>query len=148
MSYVDDDDSDIEGGGGEVTFTGTSRSKKAKVSDTTFDMVDVSDIPYSRKFSPGENFRLFRPGASWAKIFSANYLPSENFVTLKFLHAQVFTRGCQAVLAVVPHDRQLAGIQTSSFSICCLACYFHVDPRVRSGRHTSSSSTAASQISW
>ena len=42
MSYVDDDDSDIEGGGGEVTFTGTSRSKKAKVSDTTFDMVDVS----------------------------------------------------------------------------------------------------------
>ena len=42
MSYVDDDDSDIGGGGGEVTFTGTSRSKKSKVSDTTFDMVDVS----------------------------------------------------------------------------------------------------------
>ena len=42
MSYVDDDDSDIEGGGEEVSFTGTSRSKKAKVSDTKIDMVDVS----------------------------------------------------------------------------------------------------------
>ena len=40
MTYLDDDSDD--GGGGEISFTGTSRSKKAKTSDTTFDMVDVS----------------------------------------------------------------------------------------------------------
>ena len=32
-----------------------------------------SAIPYSQKFLSGENFRLFHPGASCAKIFSANY---------------------------------------------------------------------------
>ena len=49
--------------------------------------VHVYIIPYSRKFSPGENFRLFRPGASWAKIFSVNY-----FTQWKFCHAEIFTR--------------------------------------------------------
>ena len=36
--------------------------------------VSYYDIPYSRKFLSGENFRRFHPGALWAKIFSANYL--------------------------------------------------------------------------
>ena len=56
---------------------------------------------------------------------------------LKFLHAQVFTRGCQAVL-VVPHDLQsavLPGIQNLFFldlqpSLMSLLSYFHVAPRV------------------
>ena len=67
------------------------------------------------------NFRLEKIFAFFAQVhrgrkyFRRIILPSENFVTLKFLHAQVFTRGCQAVL-VVP--RQSAGIQTS---ICSLA---------------------------
>ena len=30
------------------------------------------NIPYSTKVSPKENFCLFRPGALWAKNFSAN----------------------------------------------------------------------------
>ena len=42
MSYLDDDSDD--GGGDEVSFSGISRSKKTKISDTTFDMVDVSPI--------------------------------------------------------------------------------------------------------
>ena len=42
--------------------------------------VSYYDIPYSRKFSPGENSRLFHPGALWAKIFRRIILPSENFV--------------------------------------------------------------------
>ena len=86
------------------------------------DMLTVY-IPYSRKFSPEKNFLLFRPGALWAKLFSANYFTQWKFITLKFLHAQVFTCGCQAVL-VVSHDHQsavLPGIQTSSFLICSLA---------------------------
>ena len=74
------------------------------------------------KFSPGENFRLFCPGASWVNFFWRIILPNENFVTLKFLHTQVFTHGCQAVL-VVPHDHQsavLPGIQNLFFLIRCL----------------------------
>ena len=71
-------------------------------------------LPYSRKFSPGENFCLFRPSASWVKFFLANY-----FTQWKFCHSEIFTRtdftrGCQAVL-VVRHDRQSAGIQTHIF---------------------------------
>ena len=69
-------------------------------------------LPYSQKFSPGENFCLFRPGTSWAKFFSANY-----FTQWKFCHTEIFTRGCQAVL-VVPHDHQsavLPGIQNLFF---------------------------------
>ena len=89
-------------------------------------------IPYSRKFLPGENFHLFRPGASWVKIFSANY-----FTQWKFCHTEIFTRGCQAVL-VVPHDHQsavLPGIQNLFFldlqpSLMSLLSYFHVAPRV------------------
>ena len=35
--------------------------------------VQCVHIPYSQKFSPGENFCLFHPGVLWAKILSANY---------------------------------------------------------------------------
>lgn len=42
MTYLDDDSDDGGGRGEEISFTGTSRSKKAKTSDTIFDMVDVS----------------------------------------------------------------------------------------------------------
>ena len=72
------------------------------------------------------NFRLEKIFAFFAqarcgrKFFRRIILPSENFVTLNFLHAQVFTRGCQAVL-VVPHDRQSAGIQTSSLLVNVVA---------------------------
>ena len=69
------------------------------------------------------NFRLekiFAQARRGRKCFRRIILPSENFVTRKYLHAQVFTRGCQALL-VVPHDRQSAGIQPPSFSICSLA---------------------------
>ena len=62
-----------------------------------------SDILYSRKFSPGENFRLFRQARRGRNFFRRIILPSENFVTLEFLHAQIFIHGYQAVL-VVPHD--------------------------------------------
>ena len=78
------------------------------------DEIFIPLIPYSRKFLPGENFHLFRPGASWAKFFSANY-----FTQWKFYHTEIFTRGCQAVLAV-PHDHQSAVylvFKTSSFLI-------------------------------
>ena len=60
-------------------------------------MGDLS--PITLKFAWGEqcvycdriagNFRLFRPGALWVKFFQQIILPSENFVTLKFLHTQV-----------------------------------------------------------
>ena len=33
----------------------------------------ISVIPYSTNVSPGENFRLFRSGALWAKMFLANF---------------------------------------------------------------------------
>ena len=44
VSYIDDDSDDDGGGGEEVSFSGTSRSKKAKTSNTTFDMVDVGPL--------------------------------------------------------------------------------------------------------
>ena len=49
-------------------------------------------------------FTFFAQACRGRKFFRRIILPSENFVTLKFLHAQVFTRSCQAAL-VVPHDR-------------------------------------------
>ena len=71
------------------------------------------------------------------KFFQRIILPSENFVTLKFLHIQVFTCGCQAELVVL-HDHQsavLPGIQSLFFldlqpSLMSLLLYFHVAPRV------------------
>ena len=108
--------------------------------------VHVYIIPYSRKFSPGENFRLFRPGASWAKIFLANY-----FTQWKFCHAEIFSRtgfirGCQAIL-VVPHDRQSAGIQTPSFSIGSLA-WCHYYPTSTSTWRCSSGFTRSFRTPW
>ena len=57
-------------------------------------------------------FAFFVQARRGRKFFQRIILPSANFVTPKFLHAQVFTCGCQAVLVllVVPHDRQSAGI--------------------------------------
>ena len=57
---------------------------------------------------------------------------------LKFLHTQVFTRGCQAVLVVVPHDHQsavLPSIQNVFFhnlqpSLMSLLSYFYIAPWV------------------
>ena len=84
---------------------------------SSYGPVCKNKLPYSRKFSPGEKFHLFHPGALWAKFFRQIILPSEKFVTLKFLQAQVFTHGCQAIL-VVPRDHQsavLPGIQNLFF---------------------------------
>ena len=53
-------------------------------------MHQASHVPYSRKFSPGENFRLFRPGSSWAKFFfgelvyPVKILSHWNFYTHRF----------------------------------------------------------------
>ena len=40
-------------------------------------------IPYTQKFSPGENVRQFRLCLSLAKIFSAKFLSSEKYFTLR-----------------------------------------------------------------
>ena len=89
---------------------------------------------YSRKFSPGENFRLFRPGASWAKFFQRIILPSENFVALKFLHTQVFTCGCQAILVVqcfmIINQLFYKSLLNLQPSLMSLLSYFHIAPRV------------------
>ena len=64
MSFLDDDSDDEGGGGGEeVTFSGVSRSKKAKTTDT-FDMVDVSTfahvVVYSRMYHRSGNFHIIK----------------------------------------------------------------------------------------
>ena len=92
-------------------------------------------IPYSRKFSPGENFRLFRPGASWAKIFSANY-----FTQWKFCHAEIFTR-TRSLASYMWLPTSSASWSTVSWysnpiflnlqsCLMSLLSYFHVTPRV------------------
>ena len=47
-----------------------------------------NNIPYMRKFSPGEHFCQFRQCMPLAKVFSANFLHSENFDT--FVHAHTY----------------------------------------------------------
>ena len=38
----------------------------------------LTEIPYSRKFSPGEKFCLFRPLLSWANFHPVNFLSRVN----------------------------------------------------------------------
>ena len=74
---------------------------------------------------------------SWGKIIFGELFYPVKIFTLKLLHGQVFTRGCQPVL-VVAHDRQsavLPGIQNLFFldlqpSLMSLLLYFQVAPRV------------------
>ena len=84
----------------------------------------MEEILYSRKFLLGENFHLFRPGASWAKLFRRIILPSENFVTPKFFTRTGFCTWLpSSTSSLVPRDHQsavLPGIQ-NLFSICSLA---------------------------
>ena len=106
--------------------------------------MDDRSLPFCRfTYRIAGNFRLEKIFAFFAqarcgrKFFQRIILPSDNFVRLKFLHAQVFTRNCQAVL-VVPPDHQsavLPGIQNLFFldlqpSLMLLLPYFHIAPRV------------------
>ena len=82
-------------------------------------------------------FAFFRPGASWAKIFSTNYFTQWKICHAEIFYTHVFTRGCLAVL-VVPCNHQsavLPGIQILFFldlqpSLMSLLSYFHVAARV------------------
>ena len=82
-------------------------------------------------------FAFFAQARRGRKFFRRILLPSEKFVTLKFLHVRVFTLGCQAELIVL-HDHQsavLPGIQSLFFldlqpSLMSLLSYFHTAPQV------------------
>ena len=54
----------------EVSFRHYSNACIAANSAFFFDNQPMHQVPYSWKFSPGKKFH---PGASWVKIFSANY---------------------------------------------------------------------------
>ena len=73
----------------------------------------ASTSVYPEIFAWRKKFAFFTQARRGRKFFRRIVLPSEKFVKLKSLHAQVFIRGCQAVL-VVPYDHQsavLPGVQ-------------------------------------
>ena len=55
-------------------------------------------LPYTQKFSPGENFRQFRQCLSLTNFFSTKFLFSENFTSRNF------TRVREGVLTVISYS--------------------------------------------
>ena len=92
-----------------------------------------SDILYSRKFSPGENFHLFRPGVSWVKFFGELFYPVKILSHWNFYTHRFYMWLPSSTILVVPHDHQsavLPGIQNFFFLDLCTVSYFHVAPQV------------------
>ncbi len=67
-----------------------------------------NDIPYTRKFSPGENFRQFRQCMSLAKFFSANFSARWKFWHIEiFPHVEILHAFSLSQSAVVPDIQSL-----------------------------------------
>ena len=92
------------------------------------------------------NFRLEKIFAFFAqarrgrKFFRRIILPSENFVTMKFLHAQVFTRGCQAVLVNVVATN-------ATLDFLCLHC-FSTPPEIDRAEDRARANTVPDIRAW